>query len=425
MNCVFYKNTRKHIQQPKKILFFCFLLPSIMVDVDLELRSPADNSVELGYLYDVRRGMESFTEGLPSSFCSARKEIEQIMPFQNLEKNITTCSASRMLTFLGEKEITAAHVRSTPSTGYGKSHYDLRNSEDKEYVHLSFSNYTIIERQTIDISSIGPESFEGVNYDNFTHIVTDVYIGKILYGDIKIKSRSASQDLMAGEELKTKDTAMTIPIGGSGSLTFNTSAFDMYEFSVDLVANGLESRSYENLSSFLEIIRDFETNDASLSKVIVKVVMKPLSALRQFATRPLSTSTVVKDTKTVILNLIDLVQYFNEQLLPFLYYSTDRIDIQMDATELKKSAVDMLKDIQQKLSEYNRTIFVSEYNMTISATEQNVTEQTLNDLCSSAENYTVDNWIQLPLAVRVNEFLVSLIYNNNDVCLLYIKMGLR
>ena len=97
----------------------------------------------------------------------------------------------------------------------------------------------------------------------------------------------------------------------------------------------------------------------------------------------------------------------------------------MDASELKNEAVDMLQNIQQKLSEYNRTIFVSEYNMTISATEQNVTEQTLNDLCSSAENYTVDNWIQLPLAVRVNEFLVSLIYNNNDVCLLYIKMGLR
>lgn len=392
-----------------------------MVDVDLELRSPADNSVELGYLYDVRRGMESFTEGLPSSFCSARKEIEQIMPFQKQqEKNITTCSASRMLTFLGEKEITAAHVRSTPSTVYGKSHYDLRNSEDKEYVHLSFSNYTIIERQTIDISSIGPESFEGVNYDNFTHIVTDVYIGKILYGDIKIKSRSASQDLMAEEELKNK--AMTIPIGGNGSLTLNTGAFDdiEYEFSVDLVAKGLDfengPRSYENLSSFLEFIRLFETNDASLSKVIVKVVMKPLSALRQFATRPLSTSTVVKDTKTVILNLIDLVQYFNDQLLPFIY-STDRSDLKMEASTLKTSAADMLKDIQQKLSEYNRTIFVSEYNMTISATEQNVTEQTLNDLCSSAENYTVDNWIQLPLAVHVNEFLVSLIYNNNDVCL--------
>ena len=386
-----------------------------MVDVDLELRSPADNSVELGYLYDVRRGMESFTEGLPSSFCSARKEIEQIMPFQKQEKNITTCSASRMLTFLGEKEITAAHVRSTPSTVYGKSHYDLRNSEDKEYVHLSFSNYTIIERQTIDISSIGPESFEGVNYDNSTHIVTDVYIGKILYGDIKIKSRSASQDLMAGEELKTK--AMTIPISGNDSLTFNTSAFDIeYEFSVDLLAKGLESRSYENLSSFLEFIRDFETNDASLSKVIVKVVMKPLSALTQFATRPLSTSTVVKDTKTVILNLIDLVQYFKDQLIPFINL-TDRIDLKMEASTLKKSAVEMLEDIQQKLSEYNRTIFVSEYNMTIFATEQIVTEQTLNDLCSSAENYTVDNWIHLPLAVRVNEFLVSLIYNNNDVCL--------
>ena len=105
-----------------------------MIDVNLELRSPADNSVDLGYLYDVRRGMESFTEGLPSSFCSARKETEQ-MPFQNQEKRITTCSASRMLTILGEKEIKAAHVRNTPSTVYGKSHYDLRKSEDKEYVH--------------------------------------------------------------------------------------------------------------------------------------------------------------------------------------------------------------------------------------------------------------------------------------------------
>jgi hypothetical protein len=355
---------------------------------NLQLRIPADSSVGLGYLYDVRRGMGSFIMGLPISV----KIVTQPLNFQQQNKDHTASSASRIMTILGEVEI---NVNFAAASIYGKAHCDLRNSEEKESAQLSFSNYAIKECQKIDITSIGPESFQGVNYEDYTHIVTAVYIGKFLYGDIKIKSKIASNSLNAAGELGLKISS--IPIGGHGSLEFNKSDFDKeYQFSASLVAKGHELDkgllSCGDLSSFLESVKLFETADASKSNVIVKVDMTPFSALKRLqSAKGLSfTATVVSDAKTIILNLIDLLKYFKEQLIPFVN-SKRRADLVLEAQELQRTAKVMLGNVENALSECR--------------TREQVAE--LNSLCDGAANYSVDMWINLPQAKKLNDFLLE------------------
>jgi hypothetical protein len=186
-----------------------------MAEGNLQLRIAADSSVGLGYLYDERRGMGSFIMGLPSNSSVLENKVTQPQDFQEQDKKQTTSSASRIMTILGEVEINAKFA---VASVHGKAHCDLRNSEEKESAQLSFSNYAIKECQKIDTTSLGPESFQGVNYEKYTHIVTAVYIGKFLYGDIEVKSKSASNSLNAGGELRLK--VSSIPIGGHASLEF-------------------------------------------------------------------------------------------------------------------------------------------------------------------------------------------------------------
>ena len=355
---------------------------------NLQLRIPDASSVGLGYLYDERRGMGSFIMGLPTSSVCLEKKETQPQYFQEQNKDHTSSSASRIMTILGKVEI---NVNFAAASIYGNAHCDLRNSEEKESAHLSFSNYVIKEYQKIDTTSLEPENFEGVDYENYTHIVTAVYIGKFLFGDIEIKSKIASNSLNAGGEIGFKISS--IPIGGTGSLGFNTSDFDKeYQFKASLVAKGhhLDNGllSCGDLSSFLESVKLFETADASKSNVIVKVEMTPLSALKrlQSAKGLFFTATVVSDAKTTILNLNDLRKYINEQLIPFVN-SKRRSDLVREAQELQRTARDMLRDVENAL----RRDQVAE----------------LNSLCDGAANYSVDMWINLPQAKNLNDFLLE------------------
>ena len=330
--------------------------------------------------------------GLPSNSSVLEKKETQPLNFQEQDKKQTTSSASRVMTILGEVEINANFAAASV---HGKAHCDLKNSEEKESAQLSFYNYAIKECQKIDTTSLGPENFQGVNYENYTHIVTAVYIGKFLYGDIEIKSKIASNSLNAAGELGLKISS--IPIGGHGSLEFNKSDFDKeYQFSAKLVAkghhfdNGLLSCG--NLSSFLESVNSFETADATKSNVIVKVEMTPLSALKRLesATGLFFTATVVKKSKTIILNLIDLLKYLEEQLIPFVN-SKRRADLVLEAQELQRTAEVMLGKVEFALSECR--------------TREQVAE--LNSLCEGAANYSVDMWINLPQAKKLNDFLLE------------------
>ena len=81
-------------------------------------------------MYDVRRGMGSFIMGLLPS--SVIKDTEPLN-FQKQKKDYTTSSVSRIMTILGEVEINANFA---VASVHGKAHCDLRDSEEKESVHL-------------------------------------------------------------------------------------------------------------------------------------------------------------------------------------------------------------------------------------------------------------------------------------------------
>ena len=368
-----------------------------MVDSTVELRIPADKAVGLGYLYNQRKGMNSLSAGLPSAFCNENKiNPPKSVQYQNQDKKINNSTESKMLTILGELEINAnievAQVN-------GKGHCDLRNDDEKESAELSFANYASLKCESIGVGAIRPESFGSIKYQDYTHIVTGVCIGKFLHGDIKVTSKSKSKSLKAGGDIGLK--ACSLPIGGKGSLEYNTSEFDKdYQFFGNLVAkgHGFEDGllSCGDLASFLNSVKRFEAANASECTAIIKVEMTPLSAIRTLgiSKMPFLTTAVMKDAKKVILRLNDMRKYFEEQLIPFVN-SEGRSDLVRAAQELKRTAQDMLVRVEYALLECKTAKQASD----------------LKDLCYCAENYSVDLWINIKAAKPLDDFL-----KKNAVC---------
>ena len=344
------------------------------------MRIPTEWPVGLGYLYDSRRGMVSFVPGL-SPECINQNTSATPSPslFQKLDKSLVESSSSRVMTIVGQLVEINASLAVVDIKG--KAYVDLKDINDSDSATLSFYNYAVKETRTLDTSKIQPKDLTVTEFSEFTHIVTDTCLGRFLYGDITLTSKTDRSDLKVGGELKV--SLMSIPIGGTGKIDFDKSEFDAkYNFEAKIQAKGLNFEkgllNASDLTTFVESVETFVTSSSpSDNSAIVKVFMTPLSGIKSLeSNKPLLCTTVIANmAKRAILDGRDLVDYIDTALVPFLTEKR-RLDLVKQAETLKNTTVTTMITVENTLAKCR--------------TEDQVIA--LSALCEGAEYYTVDLW---------------------------------
>ena len=356
------------------------------------MRIPTEWPVGLGFLYDSRRGMVSFVPGL-SPDCVDQNTVAtpQSSLYQDQDKNFVESSTTRIMTIMGQLEINATL---SVAKIEGKAHLDLKDTNKSESATLSFYNYAVKEFRNLDTSKIQPDDFIVNDYSEYTHIVTNIGLGRFLFGDITLTSKTDSSDLKAGGEVKVK--LANIPIGGSGKIDFDKSEFEAnYNFDSSIQAKGLNFDkgllNASDIATFLESVETFVTSSSpGDNSAIVKVFMTPLGGLKNLKSyKPLLCTTMIANmAKKAILDGRDLVEYINTALVPFLADKL-QMDLVRQAKTLKQRAAKAIMDVEYKLNECK--------------TKDQVIA--LNTSCEDADYYTVDLWGAIPEFQELRSFV--------------------
>jgi hypothetical protein len=338
--------------------------------------------------------MVSFTAGLSSQFIQQNTQAPVPSLYQKQEKSLVENTSDRIMTIVGQLEINASlsvvEIK-------GKAYLDLQDTNKKASATLSFCNYAVKETVKLDTSKIKPVDINVVDFSNFTHMVTDVCLGKFLYGDISLTSKTDKYDLKAGGELSV--TLMKIPIGGTGKVDFNKSEVDTnYNFNASLQAKGHNFDSgllnAPDITTFLQSVDAFVTSTSSKDNTsIVKVFMTPLTAIKGLTTyQPLVCTTLIANSaKKTILDGRDLIQYIQVALIPYVV-ERQKFDLLTLASDLRTKALKSIMDI--------------EYALNNCKTNKEVLA--LNTLCQSAMYYTVQLWKAIPEYTQLSSFVAAL-----------------
>jgi hypothetical protein len=198
----------------------------------VEIRLLEDSYVDVGFVYDIRRGEKSLVSGVNKEYVNANSTDHEFR-FSESILLASSDSASKSMDSAGHLEI---NVPLSAASINGSADLGIKTKNSHESVSRSLRSYSVESAKTLNIDNLKPDNFH-VRLKSFTHVVTSVMYGKFMFGDLTLESKTDSTNVDVRGDLTVQ--IQKIPISGSGNISVKVNEIsDNYNFSSSVTMKG-------------------------------------------------------------------------------------------------------------------------------------------------------------------------------------------